>query len=86
MTNEGWTLLGWCDAPTKGAGPHAIVYEKTTPRSDEEPFEPGIYWGHGNAKNMQFVNELPSELEAELGPWVRRHNAELNDRRKQPEP
>jgi hypothetical protein len=37
MVNEGWRVLGWCDAPTKGTGPHAIVYEKLSPSVFEGP-------------------------------------------------
>jgi hypothetical protein len=64
-TNEclkGWRLVGWGNAPwTSGLGPHAIVYEKTSPAGSETIYasshadwEPGIYWGHGNAKTMLF--------------------------------
>jgi hypothetical protein len=61
VCEEGWELKGWNFAPSKGAGPHAIVYEKTTPAEQSliggslhAHFEPGIYWGHGDAKEMQF--------------------------------
>jgi hypothetical protein len=58
----GWTLIGWGNAPwASGLGPHAIVYEKTSSAGSEHVYgdchagwEPGIYWGHGNADEMLF--------------------------------
>lgn len=80
MVNEGWKIIGWSDAPwTSAIGPHAIVYEKLSVSDADNydahsQFEPGIYWGHGDAKKMQFCSTLPAELEDEMGPWVRKHN------------
>lgn len=76
--SKGWKVVGWAEAPWKSTlGPHAIVYEKTTPANSESIyasshhyFEPGLYWGHGNAKKMTFFAELPKEDADELGPWV----------------
>lgn len=59
---KGWKILGWGNAPwASGLGPHAIVYEKTSAAGSESIYasshadwEPGIYWGHGDAKTMLF--------------------------------
>ena len=59
---NGWRLAGWGSAPwASPLGSDAIVYEKLTPANFESPyasshasFEPGIYWGHGNAWTMLF--------------------------------
>ena len=80
MVGEGWKVIGWSDAPWKSAiGAHAIVYEKISKMDMDSldthaHFEPGIYWGHGDADKMQFCETLPAELEDEIGPWVRKHN------------
>jgi hypothetical protein len=64
VCEPGWRLIGWNCAPCFGAGPHAIVYEKTVPATESliggdlhAHFEPGVYWGHGDAKQMQFPVE-----------------------------
>ena len=59
---KAWRFVGWGNAPWASAlGPHAIVYEKMTPANTESiyasthyHFEPGLYWGHGDAKKMKF--------------------------------
>lgn len=75
--SKGWRLAGWNDAPWESAiGPQAIVYEKLTPAGSDDMldshdhFEPGLYWGHGNAHRMAFCDKLPEDMEAELGPWL----------------
>lgn len=75
LVADGWRLIGWTTAPTTGSGPHAIIYEKVTPAGSihmgtNADFEPGIYWGHGNADAMIFCPQLPPELEEEIGPWL----------------
>jgi len=61
---KGWLFIGWNIAPFGPGTPerkHAIVYEKTSPAGSETIYasshadwEPGIYWGHGNAARMKF--------------------------------
>jgi hypothetical protein len=65
MLMEGWRLVGWASAPYRGAGQHAIVYERLTPDTDNV-FEVGkLYWCHGNAEKMQICSTLPADLEDE---------------------
>lgn len=77
---NGWTLLGWANAPWKSAiGPHAIVYEKVVAKGADDGdmhdhFEPGLYWGHGDAEKMLFGGTLADVEAEELEPWLSRPN------------
>lgn len=73
---KGWRLAGWASAPwTSEQGRHAIVYEKTvaadqTSCDSHDSFEPGLYWGHGDAHKMQFGGRLAESEADELAPWL----------------
>lgn len=76
VCQTGWKLAGWNSAPWKSIlGPNAIVYEKLTSADHftidtHGSFEPGLYWGHGDAEKMTFCEKLSKEQEDEIGPWL----------------
>lgn len=60
LIRPGWELVGFTTPPfTRRESPDAIVFRKTSPAKDTpfsiEQKEPGLYWVHGNAASMKFV-------------------------------
>ena len=56
---DGWSVVGWSDAPWVSAGQTtAVVFEKhCSPREydDISILDPGLYWLHGDIFTMTFV-------------------------------